>query len=112
MTGWSGVYMVFMSVVWLVAVVVVTWSIVAILRSGVPTPSRRDRRTSREVLDERLARGELELDEYRKLRAAIADSVSPRRACATDVAMTTAGLRPAERQPGADDDRGLKRGVR
>jgi len=77
MTGWGWAFMILLSVVWLVAVVVITWAMVTIMRNDASRPSRHDRRPSRGILDERLARGELDLEEYRSLRAAIDDPVSP-----------------------------------
>jgi putative membrane protein len=76
MTGWGWAYMLFLSITWVVAVVVVTWAVVTVLRSGASSPDRGDARAAREILDERLAKGELDLEEYRNLRAAIDDPVS------------------------------------
>jgi uncharacterized membrane protein len=77
MSDWGSAYLVFLSVVWLVAVVVIGRAAVTILRSGVSAPSSRDVAPLRDVFDERLARGEIDLEQYRKLRAAIDDPVSP-----------------------------------
>jgi uncharacterized membrane protein len=77
MSDWSSAYLVFLSVVWLVAVGVIGWTAVTILRSGLSTPNSRNLQPLRDVFDERLARGEIDLEEYRKLRAAIDDPVSP-----------------------------------
>lgn len=76
MTGWGWAYMVFLSVAWVVAAVVVTWALVTFLRSGASS-GRSDPRTWRDILDERLAKGELDVEEYRNLRAAMDDPVSP-----------------------------------
>ncbi|MDR7402662.1 MAG: hypothetical protein QN155_10595 [Armatimonadota bacterium] len=54
----------FVGILWIVVLGLVIWTVInAGNRSGA-----RSSRTSREILDERLARGELSIDEYRKLR--------------------------------------------
>jgi putative membrane protein len=50
-----------MAGVWIVVVVVVAWAAVALF------PRRTDREP-RMILDDRLARGEIDVDEYRRLR--------------------------------------------
>jgi putative membrane protein len=47
---------------WLVVVLVAIWATTRLFPAGDPSPSART------ILDERLARGELDLDEYRHLR--------------------------------------------
>lgn len=60
----GGFGMGFVGILWIVVLGLVIWTVInAGNRSGA-----RSSRTSREILDERLARGELSIDEYRKLR--------------------------------------------
>jgi putative membrane protein len=47
---------------WLVVVLVAIWATTRLFPAGAPPPSART------ILDERLARGELDIDEYRHLR--------------------------------------------
>jgi len=58
MTGWGWAYMPFLSITGVVAVVVVTWAVVTVLRSGASSPDRGDASAARDILDERLAKGE------------------------------------------------------
>jgi putative membrane protein len=51
-----------MAGVWLVVVLVAIWATTRLFPAGDPSPS------ARRILDERLARGELDVDEYRLLR--------------------------------------------
>jgi putative membrane protein len=51
-----------MAAFWLVLVLVAIWATTRLFPAGDPPPS------ARALLDERLARGELDVDEYRRLR--------------------------------------------
>jgi putative membrane protein len=51
-----------MAAFWLVVVLLAIWATTRLFPAGDPPPS------SQRILDERLARGELDLDEYRLLR--------------------------------------------
>jgi putative membrane protein len=51
---------------WVVVVLVAIWATTRLFPAGDPRP------TARTILDERLARGELDLDEYRHLRQELA----------------------------------------
>jgi len=63
----GGFGMGFGGIFWIILLGVVVWAVVSAgNRSGA-----RPARTSREILDERLARGELSIDEYRKLRETV-----------------------------------------
>lgn len=52
--------------VWIVILGVVIW---AVVRATSQPPPSRSEGSARKILDERLARGEISIDEYRKLRA-------------------------------------------
>jgi putative membrane protein len=75
MTGWGWTMMVFWSVVWVGLLGVVIWAAAQWARGGSPGSSPQQppqpSKTARELLDERLARGEIDLDEYQRLRDAI-----------------------------------------
>jgi len=60
----GGFGMGFGGIIWIILLGVVVW---AVVNKGTWSGARPSR-TSREILDERLARGELSVDEYRKLR--------------------------------------------
>src|SRR5208282_3507956 len=77
-----------MSIAILVFWLVVAWVIYAFITSGPPrTRTRDDGADARQILDQRLARGEIDAEEYRRLRDLI-DSDGHRR---------TAGTWPTER---------------
>lgn len=67
--GWSGGWMILL---WILLLGVIVWGIVALTRAGRPT-ERDARPTAGEVLDQRLARGEISEPEYRHLREALRD---------------------------------------
>ena len=64
--GWAFFWM---SLVWVVAVMLVAF-VVTRLASG-PTRDRSDVMDARRILDERLARGEIDEEEYRRRIAAL-----------------------------------------
>ena len=73
MNGWGWTMMVVWSVVWIgflaiVGWVAVTWARGGSQRSASEPPSTK---TAHEVLDERLARGDIDLDEYQRRRQAL-----------------------------------------
>jgi putative membrane protein len=57
------------SAVWVVAVVAITWAVISIARSDRPRAGSGD--APEEILDRRLARGELDVEEYERLRGAL-----------------------------------------
>ena len=61
--GWMG----FGGILWIVLIVVVIW---AVVRAGTRTTTA-SADSARAILDARLARGELPIEEYRKLREAL-----------------------------------------
>lgn len=75
MNGWGWAMMVFWSLVWIGFLVVVGWVAVQWARSSqsprVQPPSVGTQTSARALLDERLARGEIDVDEYRSRRAAL-----------------------------------------
>jgi putative membrane protein len=61
----SGVMSIAILVFWLMVV----WIVYAFVTSGPPrTRSREDSADARQILDQRLARGEIDAEEYRRLR--------------------------------------------
>ena len=56
----------FGAILWLVVLGAVIWAVIQTSNRTASAASRKDART---ILDERLARGELSVEEYRKLRA-------------------------------------------
>lgn len=52
--------------VWVILLGVIVW---AVVRATTQSPSGRPTDSARAILDQRLARGEISIDEYRKLRA-------------------------------------------
>jgi putative membrane protein len=65
MSGSDWGLMVLWTVLAIVFVVAVIWAVLAVARRE---PSRERGRSGREILDERLARGEIDPDEYDRLR--------------------------------------------
>ena len=56
----------------IVLVVGLVWAVVVWSRgSGLAAPAQQVPRTPREILDERLARGEIDIEEYGRRRAAL-----------------------------------------
>lgn len=52
--------------VWVILLGVIVW---AVVRATTQSPSGRPTDSAHAILDQRLARGEISIDEYRKLRA-------------------------------------------
>ena len=78
MSDWGWQMMVLWTLFWVVLIGVGLWGILYWTRGSVPSasqgqPPSRDK-TAREILDERLARGEIDLREYQSLR----DALEPR----------------------------------
>ena len=73
MTGLGWTMMVFWSLVWVGLLGVAIWAAAQWARGpGAPRSTQQPpTRTAREILDERLARGEIDLDEYQRLRDAL-----------------------------------------
>ena len=72
MNGWGWTMMVVWSIVWVGFVAVAAWVAVTWARGGSrgsapPQPPR----TARELLDERLARGDIDPDDYNRRRATL-----------------------------------------
>ena len=68
MSGWGASMMVLWTVIWLGALGLLAWAIVQWTRR---TPDGGTSKSARELLDERLATGEIDIDEYRRRRAAM-----------------------------------------
>ena len=68
MWGWgSGFGWIWMLIVWAVVIGGVVWAVTQLsARSG--TPGRGGSDDARRILDERFARGEIDEDEYRRIR--------------------------------------------
>ena len=66
MSGWGEALMVLWSAIWIAFLGLVAWAIVQWSRREPAGP-----RTARQLLDERLASGEIDVDEYKRLRAAL-----------------------------------------
>jgi putative membrane protein len=69
MSGWGWTMMIFWSAIWIGLVAVLAWIAVQWARRSpqdAPEP-----RTARELLDERLATGEIDPDEYQRRRGAL-----------------------------------------
>jgi putative membrane protein len=73
MNGWGWTMMIVWSIVWLGFLGVAAWVAVHWARGGPQSPRsvQPPPRTAREPLDERLARGEIDPDEYRLRREAL-----------------------------------------
>lgn len=82
MMGWYGAGMgngawVFMGLFWIALIAVIIWLVVRLLpeRAGTtPPPQLPAPESALEILDKRLARGEIDLDAYRAQRAALLES--------------------------------------
>jgi putative membrane protein len=68
MNGWGWGWMTLMMVV---GVLLVALLVVTLLRGSVPGPRSDDRPDAEQVLAQRLARGEIDEDEYRRRRGAL-----------------------------------------
>jgi putative membrane protein len=79
MNGWGWTMMVIWSLIGIGFLGVIAWAAVRWIgggsqNSGEPVPpSKNATKTARDVLDERLAVGEIDVDEYRRRRAALED---------------------------------------
>jgi putative membrane protein len=77
MNGWGWTMMVLWSLIWIGFLGVLAWAAVQWVRGGSQisdepaSPIKTMNKTAREVLDERLAAGEVDVDEYQKRRAAL-----------------------------------------
>ena len=68
--GW--VAMALMTVLWIGLIVVAAWAAVRLLRRDAPsTPTTPTTPTPRAILDERLARGEIDAEQYAQMRRLI-----------------------------------------
>lgn len=79
--GWNWYWMVPMMVVWIALIAVVVWGVVRIVgaASSRATPQGAEGVESRperpqDILDRRLASGEIDIEEHRRLREALARS--------------------------------------
>jgi len=68
MNGWGWIMMIFSSLISIGVLCLIAWLAVQWTRTGLQgsSPSRPSAKTARELLDERLARGEIDLDEYER----------------------------------------------
>lgn len=69
MMGWynqTNVWMVVMMLTWPLLIAAAVWAVVALTRGTTP---RRSERTPRQILDERLATGEIDPDAHRRTRS-------------------------------------------
>jgi putative membrane protein len=78
MNGWGWTMMVIWSLISIGFLGVIAWAAVRWIggsqSSGEPAPpGKKAAKTARDVLDERLAVGEIDVDEYRSRRAALED---------------------------------------
>lgn len=78
MNGWGWTMMVLWSLIWIGFLGVLAWAAVQWIRGGgaqtsnePASPTKTINKTAREVLDERLAAGEVDVDEYQNRRAAL-----------------------------------------
>ena len=73
MHGWGSTMMVVWSLVWIGFLAVVAWIAIQWARGGSPgsASEQQGAKTARELLDERLARGDIDLDEYQRRRQAL-----------------------------------------
>ena len=75
MTTWGWVMMIGWSLVWLGVLATLGWVAVTWVRAGsTDTIGQRQTKTARELLDERLAKGEIDVEEYQRTRAALEHS--------------------------------------
>jgi putative membrane protein len=68
MSGSDWGLMVLWTMLFIVLVVGVIWAVTSFARRDQPAAGDGSRRSGREILDERLARGEIDPDEYDRLR--------------------------------------------
>ena len=71
MYGYGGnwIWMILMSIFWLVLIGVIAWAVVRLVqRPGEGERHVRRRETPQEILDRRLASGEIDADEYARVR--------------------------------------------
>jgi putative membrane protein len=73
MSGWGWTMMVVWSAVWIGFLLVVVWAIAQWARRSAQDrqPPQQRAQTARELLDERLATGEIDPDEYQRRREAL-----------------------------------------
>ncbi|HYX84627.1 MAG TPA: SHOCT domain-containing protein [Gaiellales bacterium] len=73
MNGWGWTMMTVWSLVWVGFLGVIVWATVHWVRTGSADAAVESRsgRSPAELLDERLARGEIDVDEYERRRAAL-----------------------------------------
>lgn len=73
MNGWGWTMIVFWSLIWVGFLGLVAWLGVQWTRNSLrgSPPSESSARTAEELLDERLARGEIDVDEYERRRDAL-----------------------------------------
>jgi putative membrane protein len=78
MSGWGWMMMVFWSPIWIGFLGLIAWLAVRWTQTGSrgTSPSQPSAKTARKLLDERLARGEIDLDEYERRSDAL-DRHSP-----------------------------------
>jgi uncharacterized membrane protein len=70
--------MVFWTLLFIVLVGGVIWAVTGPLRGGQPVARGESPRSAREILDERLVRGEIDPDEYDRLREKLERPATPR----------------------------------
>ena len=73
MNGWGGSMMILWTIVWVALLGLAVWAVAQWGRGGRTTDDRplSPPQTARDILDERLARGEIDVDEYQRLRDAL-----------------------------------------
>jgi putative membrane protein len=74
MNGWGWTVMVVWSLVWIGFLIVLVWAVVEWARRSPQqpqSPQQPPRKSARELLDERLATGEIDPDEYQHRREAL-----------------------------------------
>ena len=72
-TGWWFVMMVLMVLFWAAVIAAVVW----LARSAAAGGSTAGSRNPQELLDERLAAGDIDIEEYERVRAALARPAGP-----------------------------------
>jgi putative membrane protein len=73
MNGWGSTMIAFWSLIWVGFLGLIAWLAVPWTRNSLrgPLPSQPSVRTAKELLDERLARGQIDVDEYERRRDAL-----------------------------------------
>lgn len=72
MTTWGWVMMIAWSLVWVGLFATVAWVAVTWVRAGsTGSAGQSHTKTAHELLDERLAKGEIDVEEYQRTRAAL-----------------------------------------